>query len=202
MLRPLSEELNLAAIVISKISTLGLELILASLQLFFAISEFLPIFAKFATVLPDLFSARTVLNVSPQLRTILLQLVEVLLVLFSIFTNIFSRFAHIANILADLAPPVMVAIIIRSRIAWAIKDIMFEVAISELPISPTSIVGDQIGATRDLAAKHATAAGRGLMAGRPSRKPNTTHARRGYVTRGHAKFAVIFVLGQCRNRGN
>ena len=202
MLRPLSEELNLAAIVVSEISTLGLELVVASLQLFFAISEFLPVFTKFATVLSDLFSARAVLNVSPQLRTILLQLVEVLLVLFSIFTNIFSGFAYIANILADLAPPAIVAIIIRSRIARAIKDVMLEVAISKLPISPTAIVRDQIRSARHLAAKHATAAGRRLMAGRPSRKPNTTHARRGYVTRGHAKFTVIFVLGQCRNRGN
>ena len=112
------------------------------MQIFLSIRDFFSTLADFAAVLGDLFSARAALNIALQFRSILFQLIGVPLKLLPISGYIFSGFAYVADILANLAPPDIVAIVIPVRIARAVKHIMTKAAIVEVAISPTSIVGD------------------------------------------------------------
>jgi hypothetical protein len=142
MVRPLSQGYTLPAIVISEILTRGIQLVLASLQLFFGVSDFLPVVANLATVLSDLFSARAALNISFEIRSILLQLVDTLLKLLSIFCYVPSGFADVADIFANLTSSDILADISPTGISRTIEHVVAKAAVAELAVRPTPIVGN------------------------------------------------------------
>ena len=134
----------------SKVCALPLKSVLTSLQLFLSIRDFLSTLADFAAVLGDLFSARTALNISFELSSILIQLVDTLLKLLSIFCYVPSGFADVADIFANLTSPDILPDISPMGITRTIKHVVSKTAVVEFAVGPTPIVGDQIRAARNL----------------------------------------------------
>src|SRR2546422_1183308 len=157
------------------------------LQIFFALLYFLYVVADLSTVLNNFFLACSATNILSQLGTIFDQLITIFLQLLAVFPNVFARLANIPNVPANFA---------SAGIPRTVKDVMSKAAIVQLAVAPSSVIGDQIGAPRNLPAQNSARSRRRLMARRSAWKPNTTATRRWHMTWGNVKVVVIF-----RHRG-